>query len=445
MLTLWGTRRGVNSDGTSRRDFLQVGALGATGVALPDLLRARTVAAAESPGKSISQKSVIWLWLSGGPSQLETFDPKPNNPVEFRSVVGSVATNVPGIEIGGLFPQVARHADKLAIVRSLSHRQADHAAASHWMMTGHDYPPAANGAAPISPSLGSMQARYRGATNPKTGLPNYVTTDHLYADKPVWLGAAYTPFHVRDEGVGNMFPRLTQDRLTDRRALLQSFDTLDRRIDRNGMLAGMDSFEQQAFELIRSRSPVAFDINREDPKLRDRYGVGLGQNLLLARRLCEAGVGFINVWYGGWDSHGTNPSVGHGTIEQEMHKLAPKFDRAVSALLEDIAARGLEDQVLVVIAAEFGRTPWLDAKSGGRDHWPQLCPLVFAGGGLKMGQVVGQSSARADVPKSSPYSPQDMMATVFHVLDMPLDLSYTNPNGRPVSMLEQGRPITELI
>ena len=190
---------------------------------------------------------------------------------------------------------------------------------------------------------------------------------------------------------------------------------------------------------------MAFDINREDPRLRDRYGAGLGQNLLLARRLCEAGVGFVNVWYGGWDSHGINPSVGHGTIEQEMHKLAPSFDQAVSALLQDISARGLEEQVLRVIAAEFGRTPWLDPKSGGRDHWPQLCPLALAGGGLKMGQVVGQSSARADVPKTAPFSPQDLMATVFHVLDIPLDLTYTNPSGRPVRMIEHGTPISELI
>lgn len=442
MLTLWGSRKKVNCDGQTRRDFLQVGALGLTGLLLPDLLRAR---AAASPEQSVPNTSVIWLWLSGGPTQLETFDPKPDNPSEFRSVVGAVRTNVPGTMIGGLFPQVAQHADKLAIVRSFAHRQADHAAASHWVMTGHDYPPAANGAQSVSPSLGSMISRHRGPTNAQTGLPTYACTENVYADGPAWLGRGYTPFHVRGNAVSNMMPRVTQNQLEDRRALRRAFDTFDSRLDRSGIMEGMDSFETQAFEMIRGRSPTAFDLSREPMRLRDRYGPGLGQNLLLARRLCEAGVGFVNVWYGGWDSHGTNPSVNHGTIEEEMHKLAPSFDRSVSALLEDIALRGLERQILLVITGEFGRTPWLDPRSGGRDHWPHLCTLALAGGGLRMGQLVGQSSARADIPRTAPIGPQDLMATVFHVLGVPLDLTYPHPSGRPTRMLEQGRPIAELI
>jgi uncharacterized protein (DUF1501 family) len=242
-----------------------------------------------------------------------------------------------------------------------------------------------------------------------------------------------------------MMPRLTQDRLADRRSLLKAFDTLDRRIDRSGLAQGMDSFDSQALDLVRSRAATAFDINRESSRLRDRYGHGVGENLLLARRLCEAGVGFVTVWYGGWDSHGINPSVGHGTIEQEMHKLAPSFDRGVSALLEDIHLRGLEKQILVVITGEFGRTPWLDPKSGGRDHWPHLCTLALSGGGLKVGQIVGQSSAKADVPKSTPISPQDLIATVFHVLGVPIDLSYTDPSGRPVTLIDNGKPIEDLM
>lgn len=443
MLTVWGSRGGINCDGRSRRDFLRIGALGTTGVMLPDLLRAR--AAAAPTGAAGTKKSVIWLWLSGGPTQLETFDPKPDNPLEFRSVVGSIRTNVPGTEIGGLFPKLAPHADKLSIVRSFAHRQADHTAATHWVMTGYDHPPASNGAPPINPSIGSILARDRGATNAQTAIPTYVTTDHLYAGGPAWLGQAYTPFHVRGDAVGNMLPRMTQDRLGDRRALLRALDKLDRRVDRGGVLEGMDSFEGQAFDLIRGSAAAAFDLEREDPRLRERYGPALGQNLLLARRLCEAGVGFVSVWYGGWDSHGTNPSVGHGTIEQEMHKLAPSFDHSASALLEDLYQRGLDKQVLVVITGEFGRTPWLDPKSGGRDHWPQLCTLAVSGGGLRMGQLVGQSSTRADVPKSTAISPQDLMATVFHVLGMPLDLTYNDLNGRPVRMINDGKPIAELI
>lgn len=439
MLTLWGSRQTRGCDGVARRDFLKAGALGAAGMALPDLLRGR--AAASAPTRN---RSVIWLWLNGGPSQLETFDPKPDNPEQFRGVVGALQTNVPGTLVGGLYNRVSQLADKYTIIRTLSHRSADHADACHQVMTGIPHPPAANGAPAIEPGIGSMVARHRGVTDAQ-GMPTYATTDHLYADGPAWMGRAFTPFHVRGDAVGNMMPRLNQERLGDRRSLLRSFDALDRAIDRTGTLDAMDTFERQAFEMIRGQSRIAFDIRQESPRVRERYGPALGENLLLARRLCEAGVGFVNVWYGGWDSHGTNPSVNHGTIEEEMHKLAPSFDRSVSALIEDIHARGLEDQILFVIAAEFGRTPWLDRVSGGRDHWPQLGNIVVSGGGLKMGGVVGESAARSDVPRTRPIHPQDLLATVFHVLDVPQDLTFTHPSGRPIRMLGDGTPIAELI
>ena len=439
VLTLPSSRRWTACDGTTRRDFLQAGALLPAMCGLPGLLRARSDSA--NPPRN---SSVIWLFLSGGPTQLETFDPKPENSSEFRSVVGSVQTNVPGTHFGGLFRNLSRHADKLAIVRSFAHTQADHPAAAHYVMTGRDYPPAGNGAPPVNPGVGSILSRHRGPTNRETGLPTYVSTEHLYADGPAWLGKAYSPFPARGEAVRNMAPRLTPDKLTDRRALRDSLDTLNRQIDKSGVLEGMDNFDGQAMEVLRGAAPVAFDLSRESPRTRDRYGPGLGQNLLLARRLCEAGVGYVTVWYGGWDSHGTNPAVGHGTIEEEMHKLAPSFDRAVPALLEDIHDRGLQDDVLVVITGEFGRTPWLDPKSGGRDHWPHLGTLALAGGGLKTGQIVGQSSAKGDVPKSAPIHPQDLMATMFCVLGVPQDLSFKDSSGRHVPMLDVGKPINEL-
>ncbi len=440
MLTLSGSRLWSGCEGNTRRDFLQAGALLPAGWLLSDLLRAR---ASAQPNET-RNTSVIWVWLSGGPSQLETFDPKPGNPSEFRSVVGATQTNVPGIHIGGLFRNLSRHADKMAIVRSFAHKQADHPAAAHWVMTGRDYPPAGNGAPAVNPSVGSILSRHRGPTDAHTGLPTYVSTENLYADGPAWLGKAYSPFPARGEAVRNMTPRITGDRIIDRRALRETFDKIDRQIDRSGIMEGMDSFQGQAMELLRGAAPAAFDLSKESPRMRDRYGPGLGQNLLLARRLCEAGVGYVTVWYGGWDSHGTNPSVGHGTIEQEMHKLAPAFDRAIPVLLEDLHDRGMDDDVLVVIAGEFGRTPWLDAKSGGRDHWPQLGNIVLSGGGLKMGQIIGQSSAKADVPKTTPISPQDLMATLFQVLGVPLDLSFKDGTGRPISMIESGKPIEEL-
>ncbi len=443
MFDVIGPRQSMNCSG-SRRDMLKVGALGTTGLALPNLLRARA-AQGSLAGRTLD-KTVIWLFLSGGPTHYETFDPKPNNPLPYRSTVGTLQTNVPGTHIGGLFPRLAKLADKYSIIRSFSHTAADHSAATHWLSTGHDHPPAGNGAAPISPSIGSILSKHRGPNHPATGMPTYIELDHLYADGPAWLGAAHSPFHVRGNAQANMTPQIALERLQDRRTLREMLDRLDRKFDQNGMMAAMDEFEGRAAELVRGNLKSAFDLSQEDAKLRERYGQGakkLGDNLLLARRLAEANAGLVTVWYGGWDSHGTNPSNGHGTIEQEMHKLAPEFDHAVSVFLEDLYDRGLEDKVLLAIVGEFGRSPHINA-DGGREHWPQMGTQVLAGGGLKMGQIIGESSAKGDVPKSNPVSPNDLLATLFQFLDIPLDLQYDNPAGRPTRMLETGQPIAGL-
>src|SRR5262249_8048027 len=191
--------------------------------------------------------------------------------------------------------------------------------------------------------------------------------------------------------------------------------------------SGLDSFEGQAFDLILSRARDVFDINREDPRTRDRYGSGLGQQLLLARRLCEAGVGFVTIDFGGWDIH--------GNLKQGMVNLGPKVDHAVASFVEDCAQRGLEKEILLVITGEFGRTPRING-SGGRDHWAPLSTLALAGGGLKMGQVIGESNSKAETPKSTPITPSDLMATVFRVLGLPQDLQYRDPSGRPTSMID---------
>jgi hypothetical protein len=425
-----------------RRDFLKVGALGTTGLLLPDLLRAR--AATAKAGRQIKDTSVIWLFLSGGPTQFETFDPKPGNPLPYRSVVGSIRTKVPGTHIGGLFPRLAKLADRFTIIRSFAHTQADHTAATHWLSTGKDYPPAANGAAPVEPSIGSILSRYRGPHPAEKGLPTYVRLESLYADGPAWLGAAHAPFDPRGSALSNMNPKVPLERLADRRSLRKAFDGLDRRLDNSGTVTALDEFESRAVELIRGRTRNAFDLSREDLKLRERYGKGLGEQLLLARRLAEAGVGFITVWYGGWDSHGTNPSVNHGTIEEEMRKLAPAFDHAVPVLIQDLYDRGLDKKVLLAIVGEFGRSPHIN-KEGGREHWPQLGNLVLAGGGMKMGGIVGESALRGDVPRSNPVSPQDFLATLFEFLGMPIDLHYQNLTGRPVAMIDGGKPIAALV
>jgi hypothetical protein len=434
MFHLHGSRKGTNCDGTSRRDFLKVGALGLTGLTLPQLLRAR--AAAASAGRPTRNTSVVWLWLGGGPTHVETFDPKMTAPMEFRSTVGAVKTNVAGCEIGGVFPKMAQVADRMAYVRSFAHSNSGHGGGTHWVMTGYNFPPADNNGAPIKPGYGSILARHRGPNNPSTGLPTYVRIGGTYGDGPAWLGQPYAPFESGGNARRNMDLKVQLDRLSDRRALLKTFDKLDRGLDHSGLLQGLDSFEGQAFDLVMSRAREVFDVNREEPRTRDLYGPGLGQQMLMARRLCEAGVGFVTLHYGGWDMH--------GQIANSMKNSAPRLDQAVAAFIEDTSARGLDKDILLVITGEFGRTPRING-SAGRDHWAPLTTLALAGGGLKMGQVVGESNAKAEVPKSKPIGPQDLMATVFHVLGIPQDLQYKDNSGRPVSMIDGGKPIAELV
>jgi hypothetical protein len=435
MLHLWTNRRRSDCDGGTRRDFLKVGVLGMGGLALPDLLRARARASEE--GRPTRNTSVVWLWLGGGPTHIETFDPKMDAPAEFRSVVGDVPTNLPGVRLGGVFPRLGRVADKMAFVRSFAHTNSGHGGGTHWVMTGYDFPPADNGMGQNRPGLGAILARHRGANNRTSGLPNYVRFGGILGDGPSWLGSSYAPFDSAGNARNNMNLQVTLDRLAERRSLLHSFDDISRDLDRSGLMQGLDSFEVQAFDLLLSRARETFDVTREEPRVLDAYGPGnLGRQLLLARRLCEAGVGFVTVEFGGWDMH--------GNIAQGMNQLGPQVDRAVSAFVQDVHQRGLDQDILLVVTGEFGRTPRVNG-SAGRDHWAPLSTLALAGGGLRMGQVVGESNSRAEVPRTTPVTPQDLMATVFHVLGMPLDLHYNDPTGRPTPMVNGGRLIAELV
>jgi hypothetical protein len=304
-------------------------------------------------------------------------------------------------------------------------------------MTGYNFPPADNGQAPIKPGFGSILARHRGPNNSTSGLPTYVRMNGIMGDGPAWLGSAYAPFDVGGNARQNMNLQTAMENLTQRRNLLHTFDNLNRQVDNSGVMRGLDSFETQAFDLLLSRARETFDVDREDPRTRDLYGPGnLGRQLMLARRLCEAGVGFVTVDFGGWDMH--------GQIAQNMRNLGPQLDHAVSAFVQDINNRGLEQNILLVITGEFGRTPRVNGGAG-RDHWAPLSTLALAGGGLRMGQVVGESSARAEVPRLRHISPQDLMATVFHVLGVPQNLHYNDPTGRPTPMINGGQPIMELI
>ena len=423
-----------NCEGTSRRNFLRVGGLGMGSLTLAGLLQQKAQAAAK--GKSGSEKSVIWLWLSGGPTHVETFDPKMTAPAEYRSVTGEVQTVVPGVTYGGNFEKMAAVADRISVVRSFAHTNSGHSGGTHYVMTGYDNRLADNGGNPDRPFIGSIVSRIRGTNHPETGIPTYVRMGGIYADGPAFLGTAFGPFDPAGEARRNMALAVDQQRLSNRRTMLDGIDTLRRDIDRKGLMEGLDSFEQQAFNLILSRSQQAFDLKFEDPRVVDRYGKGLGEQMLMARRLCEAGCGFVTINYGGWDMH--------SGIKQAMDQRGPEVDRAVAALIEDLDQRGMLDNVLLVISGEFGRTPKIHG-SGGRDHWAPLSTLALAGGGLRMGQVVGESAEKVDVPKTTPITPQDLMATVFHVLDFDRRVQFTNQSGRPTYMIENGRPIEELV
>ena len=434
MLTLNANRRYRDCDGQSRRDFLKVGGLGMGALSLPGLMAARARAA--EAGRPVKDTAVVWLWLGGGPTHVETFDPKLTAPAEYRSVTGEVATSLPGVTLGGNFEQMARVADRMAFVRSFAHTNSGHGGGTHFLMTGYDNRTIDNGGLPTRPSLGSICAKVRGANHPLTGMPTYVRLGGIGSDGPAFLGTACAPFGSNNEAKRNMNLNTPAERLADRRALLDGFDRFQRDADATGLMEGLHAFESQAFNLVLGNAPGAFDLKKEDPRTVARYGKGLGEQMLVARRLCEAGCGFVTLSYGGWDMH--------GNIKRAMDQRGPAVDAAVAAFVEDVHQRGLSDRILLVVTGEFGRTPKIN-RNAGRDHWAPLSTLALAGGGLNMGQVIGESDSKAYRPATEPVTPQDLMATIFHVLGVDLDLQFVNQAGRPVYMVEDGRPIAELV
>lgn len=433
-------------DGSTRREFLQVGTLALGGLTLTDLLRAR--AAATEAGHTPRQKSVILLFLDGGAPQHETFDAKPDAPAEYRSIFGVTRTRLPGVLFGSHFPQLAARADRMAILRTLTHGDGDHGGATHWMKTSKAWPPEALGKAAVipqqSPSVGSVVARTRGTVNRETGVPTYVRvlSNHggYPGDDAVWLGQDNSPFRVGlnrgNTMLENMALRVDRDRLDDRRTLLRQLDTFNRSLDGSGIAQAMDGFQQQAANVILGRGREAFDLAREPAPVRDLYGPGLGQELLLARRLCEAGAGFVTLNNGYWDFH--------GGIIPGCNSLCPPLDRAVSAFMEDVRHRGLEDEILLVVTGEFGRTPRVNGGPG-RDHWAPVNDALLIGGGLRMGQVIGESDSRGAQPRSRPITPGDFFGTILHALGINPQVQYNHPSGRPIYMVEDSQVMPELV
>jgi hypothetical protein len=434
MLRVLSDRIDRNCEGTTRREFLKIGVLGSGVVALPQLLAAR--AEARATGKPVKDTSVVWVWLGGGPTHIETFDPKMSAPAEYRSITGEVSTKLPGVTIGGTFPKLASVVDKMLLVRSFAHSNSGHGGGTHFVMTGYDNRNIDNGGLPTRPSLGSIASRVRGPNHHQTGMPTYVRLGGIGADGPAFLGPAYAPFDPAGQARSNMELAVSDERLHDRRELLEGLDRLKRRADHEGLIEGLSHFEQQAFDLVLGNAAKAFDTKLEEPHVVEHYGKGLGEQMLRARRLCEAGCGFVTISYGGWDMH--------GQIERGLAQRSPELDRALAAFIDDVHQRGLSEKILLVVTGEFGRTPKINGNAG-RDHWAPLSTLALAGGGLPAGQVVGESTSKADVPKSSPIRPQDLMATVFQVLGIEPKTQFVNPAGRPVYLLEEGRPIAELV
>jgi len=405
----------------------------------------RQRARAEEAGAPARDTSVILVWQAGGPSHIDMYDLKPDAPAEYRGEFSPIDTNVPGIQFGEHLPRQAGIADKLAIVRSAMHTNAGHGMASQWMLTG--WQPTIEVGDNIYPSCGSVAAKMRGASAP--AIPPYVNLPRqIGLGKAAYLGASYNPFSPEDSpnspnfNVRNLkLPgRVAAARLDNRRGLLEELDTIRRDIDAAGNLEGLDRFYRDAMEMITSdRAVAAFDIDREDPRLRDGYGRNdLGQCCLLARRLAEAGVTYVTVQAGGgWDTHGDN-------FNALKNDLLPNFDRAVAALVSDIHDRGLQDRILVMCMGEFGRTPRINGGAG-RDHWPGAMSVLFAGGGLKMGQVVGTTDAKAEYPATRPQSPGCVLSTMYHTLGIDYRHEFHDSARRPLAILAEGEPIAELL
>jgi hypothetical protein len=444
-------------DGISRRSFLKVGSLGLTGLTLADALRARAIGSA-GRGSSVPERSVILVWLDGGPPHHETYDPKPEAPAEFRGPLKAIATAVPGVQVSELLPNHARLLDKVSLIRSLHHDNGDHFAAAHWMLTGYL---GANGSnqTPRNPSAASIIARVKGPRTP--GMPAYVGLPYTHSvgiapgyHGAAYLGASYNPFNADGDPGSERYrvPNLSLPsgcdarRIDGRRGLLSELDQTRRVFDSSGFAEGFDQFEREAFSLVLGqKARDAFDLRKEDPRLRDRYSRHQwGQSALLARRLVEAGVRFVTLTFGGWDFH--------SSLEKGMHSVLPILDATVGSLIEDLDNRGLLDSTIVIVMGEFGRTPRMNKKGvpgsdpvPGRDHWGNVMSILVAGGGFARGQIVGASNSKGERPTHRPVLPQDLTVTLFHQLGIDPETTFANRTGQPVTIGSNGQVISELI
>jgi hypothetical protein len=440
MLTILGQKNRF-CDGVSRRSFLKIGALGVGlgGLTLADILRAE-----QGAGSSSSHKAVINIFLGGGPPHQDMWEIKTEAPVEIRGEFKPIATKVAGIQIGEVFPRIASIMDKCAVIRSVVGARGGHDAEQCMTGWSADSMRALGG----RPSLGAVLAKLKGPVDPS--VPPFVglaaRTTHLPWSDPGragFLGTPYAPFKPDGPGMANLkLNNITVEQLADRKRLLSSFDSLRKEIDVTGSVKGMDAMTQRALGVLTSSKLLeALDISREPEKVRARYGDGkpyqyqydgaptVNDQLLLARRLVEAGVRCVTLSYGRWDSHGKNFDLvrDHGT----------KLDQGFSALIEDLDTRGMLNDVTVIAWGEFGRTPRIN-KGAGRDHWPQVSCALLAGGGMKTGQAIGSTNRLGEHARTRPVTFQEIFATLYHNLGIDTATNFINdPTGRPQHLAEQ--------
>lgn len=439
-----------------RRAFLKLGMLGASGLSLPGLLQLEARAAKE--GKQVKREhSVIILWMRGGPSQHDQWDPKPDAPVEIRGEFKAIDTKVPGVKLSELQPLSAKMMDKFAIVRSLAHRQEDgnvgHSDADQICFTG--YKAGLNPDTNVMPSCGSHVAKQLQHLN--LALPAYVMIPRMVPGTgPAWLGQPCKPFETQADpaNVGpfkvpnfQLAQGVSNAQLGDRRKLLSSFNT-----SKSGDGEALEKFQTQALDILTSgKAAAAFDLDSEPQAIRDKYGFmpafdpqdpmrcgapNWAQRMLLARRLVEAGVRLVTVDCRWWDFHKQG-------FDSQRRGFLPRWDKAYTALLEDMESRGLLESTLVVAWGEIGRTPRVNDQAG-RDHWPYVMCGAFAGGGVKGGRIVGASDSLGAYPKDSPKTPHDVLATIYRHLGVDTKATYIDPSGRPLQVLQEGQPIEEL-
>ena len=427
MLTFLGNKQGF-CDGLNRRNFLKIGAFGA-GLTLADMLRLQAAANnTPAPAAPSRPKSAIMIYLPGGPTHMDMYDLKPDAPSEFRGEFRPIQTNVNGVQICELFPLQARMWDKFSVIRSVV--SVDEHSDS-LVMTGKSQ---RENMTANHPSFGSVVSRVRSAH--QSAIPSFVSLRGMSrGTEPGFLGISHRPFSPNGPGVQNLTPlnAVPAERMNDRRAMREGFDGINREIDANA--AGLDTFTNRAFDMITSGGVRhALDLQREPQASRTRYqGV---EQFLTARRLVESGVGCVTLSYGGWDTHGQN--------FQAMRRQLPNLDKGLSLLVSDLSERGLLNDTVVVMWGEFGRTPRINMNAG-RDHWSPVMSAVVAGGGMRMGQAIGSSTARGERPQDRRYTVPQVLSTLYRVIGIDPAQTFLNGTGRPIHIVEDRSPVVELV